>query len=607
MKSGPDWPQTGGLHAPACAVVRIRPSRNRPVDTAQTPRMSHPPHRPRPLANVPPWDCRHLFSTKLSSLGQSPLYSGSAQAMILLFGNEERERGYVSASSAKNTYHLLALSGGGVRGIFQARFLQRMEESLGVPVRNNFSGIAATSTGAIVGLALAAGIPARNIFKLYEENSSRIFQRKMFSSLRSGGRYSTQLLEKLLVKEFGDRRIGDLDIDVFIAASTADTYQGRLFTRADSRLRLVDVILASAAAPTYFPGRQVGDDQRAYLDGGLWANNPSLAAIQRVVHAGVPVQDMTLLSISCGRTPKGSTYTELAQMRTLSLETPRLLLDSVSGLQEWFVHQNLRQILSKTQFIEINPVLRSWIALDDWRSALGSLPALADDEYSQNEENIQSILAYNWNAPELDRMRSQLDRGVVLGATAANLNTFVPARRFYKDLREGRDSITSYIAKAESTLRVVAINLMTGNTLESILDTFKTMICRPGMPVTIILSLLDPEQGHLMETIAPNLGLEPSELAEQIHKLVARAQRFHTSLDPALQGSFELHCHSSLPSASAIMIDVERRTGVIQLETKAYSRPAIEAFGFEVGYGSGLYNSLRDGYLKLIADGRRLI
>ncbi len=193
-------------------------------------------------------------------------------------------------------------------------------------------------------------------------------------------------------------------------------------------------------------------------------------------------------------------------------------------------------------------------------------------------------------------MRAQLDRGVVLGATAANLITFVPARRYYKDLCEGRDSITSYIAGAESTLRVVSINLMIGNTEESILDTFKVMISSPGMPVTTILSLLDPEQGHSMEPAAPNLGLEPNELAGQIHQLIARARRFHASLDPALQRSFELHCHGSLPSASAIMIDIERGTGVIQLETKAYSSAAIEAFGFEVGYGSELYNSLRDEY-----------
>ncbi len=204
-------------------------------------------------------------------------------------------------------------------------------------------------------------------------------------------------------------------------------------------------------------------------------------------------------------------------------------------------------------------MLRNWIALDDWRSALGSLPALADDEYSQNAERIQSILAYRWNAPELDRMRSQLDRGVVLGATAANLNTFVPARKYYKDLREGRDSITSYIAKAQSTLRVVAVNLMTGNTLESILDTFKAMIGRPGRPVMTILSLLNPEQAHLMETISPNLCLEPNELADQIHKLIARARKFHASLDPALQSSFELHCHASLPSVGERYYDRHRK------------------------------------------------
>ena len=216
------------------------------------------------------------------------------------------------------------------------------------------------------------------------------------------------------MKQFGDRRIGDLSTDIFIAASTADTYQGRLFTIADTSLRLVDVALASAAAPTYFPARQVGDDQRTYLDGGLWENNPSLAAIHSLTGSGTSIHDIALLSIGCGRTPKGSTFTQLAQMKTLSVETPRLLLDSVSGLQEWFVHRNLRQTLSDSQFIEVNPILRRWIALDDWRSALNSLPALADDEYSQNQASIRSMLNYSWNVPELDQMRSQLDPSVSL-------------------------------------------------------------------------------------------------------------------------------------------------------------------------------------------------
>jgi len=205
----------------------------------------------------------------------------------------------------------------------------------------------------------------------------------------------------------------------------------------------------------FFPARQVGDDQRAYLDGGLWANNPSLAAIRAVIDAGTAPQEIALLSIGCGRTPKGSTYGELVQLRTISLDTPRLLLDSVSGLQEWFVHRTLKQILSPTQVVEINPVLRDWIALDDRREALSVLPALADSEYAQGVEIIQSILDYRWNAPELEQMRTQLSPSVIMGASVAKLNTFVPARKYYKDLRGGRDSITSYIANAQYTLRVV--------------------------------------------------------------------------------------------------------------------------------------------------------
>ena len=182
------------------------------------------------------------------------LYSRSNLAASLPLRPAERKRSGVSPIASSNTYQLLALSGGGVRGIFQARFLQRLEEALNAPLRSRFSGVAATSTGAIVGLCIAAGIPARNVFDLYQDNASKIFKKKALSPFRSGGRYSTKLLEDLLKRQFGDRRIGDIPIDVFIAASTADTYQGQIFTKADTSLRLVDVALASAAAPTFFSG-----------------------------------------------------------------------------------------------------------------------------------------------------------------------------------------------------------------------------------------------------------------------------------------------------------------------------------------------------------------
>ena len=50
----------------------------------------------------------------------------------------------------------------------------------------------------------------------------------------------------------------------------------------DQDLRLVDVLIAATAAPTYFPHRQIND--RAFVDGGLWAIDPSMLALAETVH-----------------------------------------------------------------------------------------------------------------------------------------------------------------------------------------------------------------------------------------------------------------------------------------------------------------------------------
>jgi predicted acylesterase/phospholipase RssA len=513
----------------------------------------------------------------------------------------------MSRSDISDTYKLLALAGGGVRGVFQARFLQRMEESLAAPLHTKFSAIAATSTGAIVGLAIAAGLPAAVIFNLYQEELSKIFRAKLAAPIRPGGRYRVEPLESVLAKHFGDRRLGDLEVDVFISASTADTYQGKIFTRAERNARLVDVALASAAAPTYFPARRVGDDQRAYLDGGLWANDPSVAAIEALTDRGTSLNDISLLSVGTGRATKGRAYSELTRMRTLSVDTPRLLLDSVSGLQQWHVHRLLKSLLAERQYVEVNPPLREWIALDDWAAALRVLPGLADSVYAQVEPSIRSLLMYRPVKPEADQMRESLSSSVIIGAATANLNTFIPARKYYHQLRKGRDSISSYISSTRSSLRIVSINLVTGSSVESIVDTFRQILSHPDRAPTIVVSLLDPEEEHLMRAVSPNFPLTWSELQHQIRQLVRQLTDFHASIEDRRKSSFQLYCHQTVPAASAILMDVETSDGTIQLETRAYSRPPIESFAFEVGHGSALFDSLREGYLKLISDARQLL
>ena len=513
----------------------------------------------------------------------------------------------MTGTTRHGPYRLLSLSGGGVRGVFQARYLARLEEQLDNPLRRSFDGIAATSTGAIVGLGIAAGIPSARLVDLYRNHSEQIFRPKPFAAIRRGPRYSAQKLEDQLKAEFGNKRISDLQCDVFIAASVADTYEGRVFTRFDREVSLVDAALASAGAPTYFPPRRLQNDERAHLDGGLWANDPTFVALQRLIHDhDIDEDDIVVLSVGTGRIPKGQSFSEISALRPLSFGTLRFLLDIVPSLQAWQHQEFVGALLHADQVVTVNPVLPEWVSLDEARRANELLPPLAESEFDRTFRKVQALVAREITYDDASHVRKKVTPTLAAGVAAAGLNTFIPARKYYLEFRDGRASITDYIAQAHRELIVVSINLMTGDALESILTTFRRMLCRPDSPVRITLSLLDPEKTHLVHAVAANLDVDGEWLRTSIERILTKIAAFRAELPREVRDYFSLYCHETLPSASAILIDPTDADGVIQLETKAYKTPTVESFGFEVAHGSDFYSSLTSAYINLIRDGRRI-
>ena len=73
------------------------------------------------------------------------------------------------------TYRILSLDGGGIRGVFPAAFLARLEEHLQQPIGRYFDLIAGTSTGGIIAIGLGLGLSAGDIMKLYVEQGPAIF------------------------------------------------------------------------------------------------------------------------------------------------------------------------------------------------------------------------------------------------------------------------------------------------------------------------------------------------------------------------------------------------------------------------------------------------
>lgn len=237
---------------------------------------------------------------------------------------------------------ILSLDGGGVRGVFSAALLAELEENLPSSIGAYFDLIAGTSTGGIMALGLSAGKSAREMRNLYQDNASSIFVDRSqpgiavrallrliggFSdkiealSQRVGiseSKYTSAPLREVLEEEFGGLTLNDLEtartvipaIDLTRAATVVFKTPHLPNLTRDRRFSVVDVAMATSAAPTFFPHSTI-EEGSAYSDGGLWANNPAMVAlaeaeqiIQRCTREQDPTfdrEDINILSIGTGK------------------------------------------------------------------------------------------------------------------------------------------------------------------------------------------------------------------------------------------------------------------------------------------------------------------
>jgi uncharacterized protein len=198
----------------------------------------------------------------------------------------------------EKTFKVLSIDGGGILGLFPAKILQLVEEQLqkehggDVFIADFVDLVSGTSTGGVLALAIACKIPMAKIVQLYENCGPKVFRNStgMLALLRQlclGGKFTDRELKKYLEQVFKTKTIGSSNCLLCIPAFdfTHSTYAVFKFDHKEGNLSrhnnllAIDVALATSAAPTYFPLAQIhATEQRQYIDGGVWANNPSLVA-----------------------------------------------------------------------------------------------------------------------------------------------------------------------------------------------------------------------------------------------------------------------------------------------------------------------------------------
>lgn len=263
-------------------------------------------------------------------------------------------------------FQILSLSGGGYRGLFGAEFLAACEAEYNASCAERFNLIAGTSVGALLAAGLSASISAARLSEAMQKHGPLIFARRASTFAKQifvAAPYAAGPIKEAIRDTLGqDLATTSLsNFEPALAITTVNYSTGEscilrskgLAGPAANDVPLEEAILASAAAPTYFPTRKIG--QSEYIDGGLVANAPDMIALLDARRfCNVRLEDVYQLSIgTAGRRQGAAVHDRARSPGAISWIARRGLVQSIMAAQE---HLALNQVsdLLQGHFVRID-------------------------------------------------------------------------------------------------------------------------------------------------------------------------------------------------------------------------------------------------------------
>uniref|UniRef100_A0ACD5ZJD8 Uncharacterized protein n=1 Tax=Avena sativa TaxID=4498 RepID=A0ACD5ZJD8_AVESA len=252
---------------------------------------------------------------------------------------------------------VLSIDGGGIRGLIPSTILACLESKLqeldgpDARIADYFDVIAGTSTGALVASMLAAPgenkrplFAAKEINKFYLENGPKIFPQrsglltpvtKLFGAVM-GPKYDGKFLHDKIKSLTNDVTVADTVTNIIVPTFDIKFLQPVIFNTYEAKkeplknAHLSDICISTSAAPTYFPAHffkthdplgKVPEREYHLVDGGVAANNPTMAAMSMITkevlcqnpdfNHGKPAEyrNYLIISIGTGSAKQAEKYT----------------------------------------------------------------------------------------------------------------------------------------------------------------------------------------------------------------------------------------------------------------------------------------------------------
>ena len=322
-------------------------------------------------------------------------------------------------------FRALAIDGGGMLGFYSAALLRALTREFGgggdLGAKCNL--LCGASAGALIACALAAGVAADDIVRLFQERGRRVFPRPM---PRGGGartlwwawRHRRRAaadageLRAAIDSALGEETFAQVyrrrGIAVCAPAIDIDSYQARIFRTphsaagaGDADIKMIDACLAGAAAILFFPPHSIAGagGARRFADGGLWANNAVWIALADALQAAARDQDIHIAVAGLSPPPPA------ADAGQSGGEAVRMLIAAQASGHDETAQTVARAISSERRRIEIFRLAPAARPRRAFEAALGIDQAdektLAAMEQAANED-AQIIRAESNDAAERD-------------------------------------------------------------------------------------------------------------------------------------------------------------------------------------------------------------
>jgi len=306
-------------------------------------------------------------------------------------------------------FKILSLDGGGIKGLYSARFLAlcEMHFARNSSVADFFDLIAGTSTGGIIALGLGHHISMEHIYSFYEDDGKYVFpprsdiwiRRKLDCLLHTTRmKLDHKQLEKHLRYRFGERRFGESHSRLVIPAFMMPKTEIAVFKtdhhedyRNDYRSFTWEVARATSAAPTYLKGYEHDDNGRIFLDGGVWANNPIMLGVVEALSAyDLNLSQIHVLSLGTGNPAfalkRRAVFGGLFAWRQIIKAAMFLTTDNFTA--------QAKLLLGPERCLRCEPTgADAEVELDDYESAIGSLPGVAEEDFFANRDLIERFFS----------------------------------------------------------------------------------------------------------------------------------------------------------------------------------------------------------------------